>query len=141
MGATTNATLISSFIFHTTNGSWTDITDRHSCQLNVGATYSCAILHSDTIIVSIVSQHRIICLGHYSLNSLIWLYWTNINELVKVNFVSDAKLLRSEKKEFVTYVISSYKLNTSSFWLNNIETSTILQVIIMLQIKYELITA
>ena len=111
MGTTKNSSQILSYLYNSYNETWFNITAKKSWPFRGPAKYSCAILHSDEILVSVLSKNGILCMGHYNLLSFTWKFWTNTDQLINVDQISNVKLLRSEKKEFATLLVNSKAAN------------------------------
>lgn len=99
---------IHTYLYFPSNDSWKDITGNNSCK-SMSQEYSCSIIHSHIVVISVLTHNHNVCSEYYNLHSMEWV----MNGIIDVgkSMVSKVTMLKSENKEFATLLASSVKSN------------------------------
>ena len=114
---------INYYLYHPGNGTWTDLSNHTRCTNDKSdiVGYSCSILHSNVIVISILSEEGRICSDFYDFKISSWF---KFDGEIDVDQISDAKLLRSKSKVFVTLLASSQITNTTHIYQVSVPTKS-----------------
>ena len=101
------------YIYHHMNDSWKEINGPNMCSYANGASYSCALLNLNIVLITVLTpKENYICSMYYDINmpSLTMFDDIQVNRNdTKNSVMKQAKLLSSKNKDFVTLMVSFKK--------------------------------